>query len=175
MSLRFAIRRLLLDVVLLLGCVPVQSAPHGRERALPPGLTNALARDIALDLPESGLRQVHVLATKLEEDDRPLRVERALVLTELNRGRWEFWYLSRNPKGGRERSAWTPHYVTDSTQRGWKSLDHRPTAEDVEGFLKLSGWTFSAEPPFRLLRGEIFQEAWKSALGFQCPYRFPKR
>ena len=171
-------RRLPLGFLLLisgfLGVRPLDAAPKAREPAIPPGVTNAFARDIARDVPVSGLRKVHVLATLLKEDDRPWRVESALVLYELTRNRWELLYLSRNPKLDKPRSAWVPHSVMDSTQRPWKYFDHRPTASDVAEFLKLSEWTFAADPPFRLLRGEVFPSTWKTVLGFECPYTFPK-
>lgn len=155
------------------GAAGVAGEPARPRAAMPAAVTNDLAREIVRDLHPDGLRQAHVLAFKSQVDDRPLRVESALVAVELGRGRWELWHVARNPGADAKRSVWSPYSITDSTQRGWKSFDHRPTEKEVDAFLGLSCWTFGAEPPFRLVGGEVFKAGWKAALGFEPGHSFP--
>lgn len=139
---------------------------------VPAAITNALARDIVQDLHPDGLRQAHVLAFKSMADDRPWKTDCALVVVQLSRGRWELWHVARNPMHAKKRAPWYESTITDSTQRGSKVYDHRPTAADLRDFLKLSHWTFAGEPPMRLTHGEVYADTWKSVLGFTPDYHF---
>lgn len=140
----------------------------------PPGMTNVLAREIFGDRHFAGVRNVHILAFKSQVDDRPWWVDHALVVVEMSRGRWELWHLARNPRSNGKRSPWTESHVTDSTQRGSRSYDHRPTAADLKEFVSLSYWSFAADPPFRLIRGTVDDALCRAVLGFESGYRFPE-
>lgn len=139
---------------------------------IPVAVTNALARDILQEIHPAGLLRAEVLAFKSIEDDRPWRVDAALVVAELKHGRWELWHVARNTPAAGKRTQWSEYTISDSTQRGSQSVNHRPTAQDVRSFLKLSAWSFGPEPQFRLTRGELYPATWQSVLGFSPEYRF---
>ena len=150
----------------------VAASPKFIPLPVPAGITNALARDIVQDLHPDGLCQTYVLAFKSMVDDRPWQTDGALVLVQFSRGRWDLWHVARNPKQPGKRAPWYEFTLTDTTQRGSKVYDHRPTATDIRDFLKLSQWTFAAEPPMRLTRGEVYADTWKSVLKFTPEYHF---
>jgi len=192
-------RNLLVAVVSLAiaSCQPSQPSPAvergiatrrfaGADPKLPNGwqldAISSAVPDPDGDADWSAVGTVHVLAWKVSQDDRPITVERCLVLKEFAKpgaaSRWVLasvcqarpgvWFLSEvqyltAPEGGQPRHCvWVRHC---------KTFEARPTNTDVYAFMDEFEWGLAPRPGWRLLRGRVCTEVWRSVIGAE-PTRF---
>lgn len=183
-------RRLLLAI-----SVAVLSAIcTGKSVAYQPGrpIPNEVPRDwsleeIAKDTPPFGSDgRVYVLVWKVEEDDRPVRVESCLVLKVLDDKRG--YYLTHLwRRATAEKPEWRESmtHVTEMTEingtkRPWgrwlfhsKSFEHRPSNKDIYAALSFKevNWSFELERGWRYVRCGVCEKSWEEAIG-EKPIRF---
>ncbi len=141
---------------------------------------DSIARDLEQQFSEAfryrDVMASYLLAFKAEVDDRPVYVESALLAIELTNSEWRLVHACRNPKGDKaEERLWQVAEVNDAPFTGSRDYSHRPKGKEVEKFLRDTWWQFKASEDFRLLRGEVYSETWKTALGYAPNHQFPKR
>jgi hypothetical protein len=118
-----------------------------------------------------------VLTWKIEEeqlpegmDDRPLRIETAIMWLELSGHGWTLAHLYRYSQDGPSAAWQIP--VIKATRAveyvGERSYDHAPTRADLDQFLGNTRWRFEArDAGFKLLDSEVCREAWRTS--FEVP------
>ena len=143
--------------------------------------------EVARKTPPYGAEgRVYVLAWKVVEDDRPLRVESCLVLkvlaAESRLGRWCLAHLYRHP--AMDKPEWKLAYIDAAGKPGTKyfpslELHHvawfneRPGNKEVYAVLGLEdvNWTFELEKGWRLVGCGVCERSWQEAFG-EKPTRF---
>ena len=108
-----------------------------------------------------------VLAWQIDEDDRPLRVERALVWIAARDKRWILANLYRHPK---ESPEWHISRVYDVPYVGSQSYSAAPKRAQLDEFLKDSWWHFRLDSGWRSLGNEVCRDAWMRSFG-EAPWR----
>ncbi len=123
----------------------------------------------------------YVLAWKIEEDDRPLRVENCLVLCQLEKGRWSLMALFRHPKDEKPEWEQSRVHVTpeDPRRRGgyvWlsRTFDKRPSNKEVYDFMDEFRWRLGADEGFKLLGGKVCADTWEAVIKEKPTRLFPK-
>jgi hypothetical protein len=179
--------RLLLLVVC--GCIVLAShrewspaaASDGEARPPAPVTTKEIPgawrpKDIAdAAPPRSNAGPTHVLAWKVIEDDRPLRVEYCLVLKELKKptrdqGRWVLASLARNSAERKEWDFVTIYITPDPEGKNPPFIMHveeykdRPKNAEIYRFMDKYSWTLGAEAGWRLVDGGVCA-AWEKVVG----------
>jgi len=125
--------------------------------------------------PRSGPGPVHVLAWKVIEDDRPLRVENCLVLKELKKptksqGRWVLASLYRHPAESKQWNFVTVWHTPDAEFKSppftmyIEEYKKRPKNAEVHGFMDRFRWTLGADAGWMLIDGGVCA-AWEKAVG----------
>jgi hypothetical protein len=125
--------------------------------------------------PRSDDGPTHVLAWKIIEDDRPLRLEYCLVLKELknptkDQGRWVISSLVRNPAKGKEWNFVTiwispdPEFKNPPLIMHVEELKARPKNAEIHRFVDKYGWILGAERDWKLIDGGVC-EAWEKVAG----------
>jgi len=133
------------------------------------------AESIVRDLEYRDVKTPHLLAFKAEVDDRPLYIESALLAIELTNKTWRLVHVYRHPKERVEHfHHWKVAAVTDVPYTGSQDFDQRPTKAEVEKFIRDTWWEFRASRDFRLVRGQVYSDDWKRALGYEPKYEFKK-
>jgi len=139
------------------------------------GTNTATGEYIVRELEYRDVRTPYLLAFKAQVDDRPLYVESALLAMELTNKTWRFVHVYRHPKERVEHfHHWKVAAVTDVPYTGSQDFDRRPTKTEVEKFIRDTWWEFRASRDFRLVRGEVYSDTWKKALGYDPKYEFNK-
>ena len=114
-----------------------------------------------------------VLTWKIEEDDRPLRLETALVWLQGDKS-WTLTHLYRHPQDGPS-AAWQVSMVYDVPYEGQRSYDHAPTRADFERFVDATWWKFgSRERGWKLLDSEVCRDAWRAAFSVEPWHSYEK-
>jgi hypothetical protein len=129
--------------------------------------------------------RAYVLAWKVVEDDRPLRVESCLVLKELGAdagGGYFLAHLYRHPED--KKPEWNVSMTHVSGKEGtdvypgmmYTHLDRfatRPTNEEVYTALRFEevNWTFEIEEGWKVIGSGVCEANWQEALG-EKPTRF---
>ena len=131
--------------------------------------------------------RVSVLAWKVVEDDRPLRVETCLVLKDLGGEakdrRWCLAHLYRHPLD--KDPAWRlpPVWVSPPAPLGpekavvvdhFKRLKAKPGNKDVYDALGDVQWRFELEKGWKLVGCGVCEKTWEAATG-ERPTRFFER
>jgi hypothetical protein len=125
--------------------------------------------------PRSDDGATHVLAWKIIEDDRPLRVEYCLVLKEMKKPtkdqeRWVIASLVRNPAKGKEWNFVTIWITPDPELKNPPFIMHvekfkdRPKNAEVYRFMDKFGWTLGADADWKLIDGGVCA-AWEKVVG----------
>ncbi len=114
-----------------------------------------------------------VLAWKIEEDDRPLRIDAVLLWLRVDK-RWGLANLYRHPLDG-PNAPWHVSMVYDVPYVGEQTFDHAPNRSDLEGFLTDTWWNWEGRSGFKLLDGEVCPEAWKTAFGAAPWHHYTKK
>jgi hypothetical protein len=163
-------------------------AVYQRAAAVPNELPRSWSLgEIARQSPPYGTGgRVYVLAWKVMEDDRPLRVESCLVLKVLDaddgHGRWCLahlyrrplekepeWQLSMTHVSGAPGTKYFPGLMIHHSKRfverpGNKELYASLSVEDV-------GWTFEQEDGWKFVSCGVCEANWQAAVG-EAPTRF---
>ncbi len=126
---------------------------------------------------------VYVLAWKVEEDNRPLRVETCLVLKDLGEdnehGRWCLAHLYRHPLD-KDRTWQCPFWVSPPPPFGpekpatidyAKRFKTKPKNKDIYESLKDVQWQFALEKDWKLVGCAVSERTWEAAIG-EKPTRF---
>lgn len=124
--------------------------------------------------PRSDAGPTYVLAWKIVEDDRPLRVEYCLVLKELKKptkeqGRWVVASLARNPAKGREwnfETIWItpdPDFKNPPFIMYVEEYKNRPKNQDIHRFMDKYRWPLGADRDWKLIDGGVCA-AWEKVL-----------
>jgi hypothetical protein len=114
--------------------------------------------------PHSGSKTpqvARILTWKIEEDDRPLRLETVLMWIQVEQ-HWTLAHLYRHPQDG-PTAGWHISSVTDVPYRGTDAYDHAPTRADLEQFLKDTWWHFAPRDSFKILDSEVCRDAWRAS------------
>lgn len=115
--------------------------------------------------------EVRVLAWLIEEDSRPLRVDRALMWIHYE----NLWFLSnlyRHPLYADDRD-WHLNTVTDVVYQGKISFSHPPTQADLNAFLRATWWDFKPDNGFWFLAAQVCTDNWTATFQ-EAPWRsFP--
>src|SRR5262245_2458199 len=122
--------------------------------------------------------RVYVLAWKVKEDDRPLRVETCLVLKDLGgedeHGRWCLAHLYRHPLGKDNTWRLPPLWVSPPAPLGPEKpvdIDHakrlktKPGNKDIYDSLKEVQWQFALDKDWKLVGCAVCERAWEAATG----------
>jgi hypothetical protein len=127
--------------------------------------------------------KTYVLAWKIEEDERPLRLEHCLALkhTEEPGGdRWVIACLYRQPT---LRNLWqvavraaAPDmaFPERAELRQTEYFTSRPTNQQVYDFIDFVHWTFGADEDWKLIDGRVCEQTWTSAVGEKPTRDFAK-
>jgi hypothetical protein len=124
--------------------------------------------------PRSDAGPTHVLAWKILEDDRPVRVEYCLVLKQLKKptkkqGRWKVASLVRNPAQGKEWNFVTIWLTPDPELKNPPCIMHieeyksRPKNDDIYRFMDKYRWSLGADRGWKLIDGGVCA-AWEKVL-----------
>jgi hypothetical protein len=173
-------------VVLLASAASSAQAPQ--QEPVPNELPRSWnLEDIARKTPPYGAKgRVYVLAWKIMEDDRPLRVESCLVLKVLDEEkghrRWHLVHLCRHPT--EKKPEWELSMIHVSGGKGtkyypglWifhsKMLKDRPGNKDIYAALgdEDVGWSFGQEKGWRFVSCGVCEKTWQAAVG-ERPTRF---
>lgn len=163
--------------VVACGRVPPAATP-GKASTIP---TKELPKDWVLENivdampPRSDDGPTHILAWKVIEDDRPVRVEYCLAIKQLrkpteNQEQWVLASLAHNPREGKEWNFVTIWITPDSEAKNPPFIMHvkkyreRPTNAEINAFMDEFGWAFRADEGWTLIDGGIC-EAWEKVVG----------
>ncbi len=119
------------------------------------------------------VQTARVLAWEITEDDRPLRVERALVWIVFKNQRWTLTHLYRHPQDG-PAAKWHVSMVYDVPYAGSESFSAPPTRAQLDGFLKATWWHFKPERDWKLLDSEVCADAWKASFNAPPWHKYEK-
>lgn len=133
---------------------------------------------------DGGGDRVFVLAWKIIEDDRPLRVETCLVLKELGAesktGRWCLSHLYRHPLDKDNTWRLPPIWVSPPPPLGPEkavAIDHlkrfkeKPGNKLIYDSLKEVQWSFTLDDDWKLVSCGVCERAWEASIG-EKPSRF---
>jgi hypothetical protein len=170
---------------------PKPDVPVERVAAAAPGpITKELPmqwqKDDIVDAmpPRSDNGPTYILAWKIVEDARPVRVEFCLGLKQLNKitekqEKWVIASLVRNPAQGKDWNFGTIYITPDPDFKNPPFIMHvqeykeRPTTVDVNKFMDKFDWKFKAESDWKLIDGGVC-EAWEKSLGEKPTRSFPR-
>jgi len=155
MLLRYRLRTLLIVLALAPPLVWFVAWPLSVRTKEPPASWK-LAEIADAAPPRSDRGPVHVLAWKIVEDDRPLRVEYCLVLKQLaqptqQQERWSLASLVRVPSGDKEWDVVTwwmaldPEFKTPPLVMHQQHFRERPTNSDIYAFMDKCNWRLGAD------------------------------
>lgn len=164
---------------------PVSAAePKSEQAGLPAGWK---LTEIEKEMPPYGADgKVYVLAWKIAEDDRPLRVESCLVLKvlpdESEEGRWCLAHLYRHPLAKEPKWELSMTHVTgEPGTKYFPGLDimhverfkAKPNNKTIYGALdfELVNWKFELENDWKLVGCGVCEDAWQAAIG-ERPTKF---
>ncbi len=140
---------------------------------LPPewNVGEILAGAVVTERPET--MHPRLLAWHEIEDDRPLRIDEALVLYEMAGG-YGLTHVYRHPVDDRDRH-WHEYMVYDAGSfEGHHGYDHRPTPAELDAFLAATWWRFTPEQDYRLLGSGVWADAWIAAFGKAPWHAYPR-
>ncbi len=164
--------RRLLIVLAACGAQPPASV-HDRVAATPVASTDCgLPADWHLaDLAQASLDRdrppttqviaIRVLAWQQTIDDRPLRIDSALVWIRASSPHYTIAHLYRHPDDG---PLWQRSMVFDAP--GFEDeifSDKPPTHAELEDFLGATDWPFAAEDDFKLVASGVCASAWQAS------------
>jgi hypothetical protein len=143
----------------------------------PPVLPNELPDGWRLDeidqaTPPNGVRgTTYVLAWKIVEDERPLRVEECIVMKQLQEsdrgGGWVLADLYRHPTLKNEWRVATlttspdPTFKEPTEVRRWEIYEGRPNNKQVYAFLETVKWRLAADEGWKLVDGKCARQPGK--------------
>jgi hypothetical protein len=158
--------------------------PNSEQAGLPAGWKLA---EIEKEMPPYGADgKVYVLAWKIAEDDRPLRVESCLVLKvlpgESDEGRWCLAHLYRHPLAKEPKWELSMTHVTGEPGTKYfpgldihhvERLKARPNNKAIYAALGFEqvNWQFTLEDDWKLVGCGVCEDAWQSAIG-EKPTKF---
>jgi hypothetical protein len=117
--------------------------------------------------------KAQLLAWQIDEDERPLRVESALLWIESPGKRWMLAHLYRHPL--EKPAEWHISMVTDVPYVGVQSYAAAPRHKAVEAFLNATWWSFRPLGGFRSLGAEVCRDAWLHAFGEAPWHAYPTK
>ena len=135
------------------------------------------AESIVRDLKYSDrdTKSAYLLAFSVQVDGRSLHVESVLVAIEFTTKEWRLVHAYRHPRLKAARAlVWREMATLHTASMGPREFHGTPKEADVDQFLRDSRWEFRPIKGFRLLRGEVYRDTWKRALGYEPKYEFPK-
>jgi hypothetical protein len=132
------------------------------------------ATDSYVATPMERVKEAKMLAWKVIEDERPLRVHYCILWIRLNNpNEWVLVNVARNRYSLQPWSPWSrirqTYFTSDMANPFlfypfWiKFFDHSPTTPEIETFLVANQW--SSLEGFKLVDGEICTKAWKNVTG----------
>jgi hypothetical protein len=134
--------------------------------------------------PYSAGGTTYVLAWKIVEDDRPLRVEECLALKHLpDTGRSDHWVLASLYRHPTLRHHWEVSVLTAAPDLSFKERQQlrqsqdffgRPNNQQVYAFMDDAHWNLGAKPDFRLVDGRVCERAWQAGVGEKPTKFFPR-
>ena len=112
-----------------------------------------------------------VLAWQEQEDDRPLRIDEALLWIKSPAGGYSLLHVYRHPLEDGEHD-WRQSMIYDDWSfRGVDSYDAPPSHAELDTFLTATGWTFTTDgDDYRMLGAGVCADAWQAAFG-EAPWR----
>jgi hypothetical protein len=113
----------------------------------------------------SELKAARVLIWQTIEDDRPLRLDEAIVWTE-NGGAWTLAHIYRHPL--EEDRKWQVSMVFDAENYSpSRAYGKPPTHAELDKFLQDTWWKFDgrAEDGFKILGSGVCADAYQAAFG----------
>jgi hypothetical protein len=172
-----------LVLLLPLGAAWLRAGPE--VKSVPNELPRSWSlEEIAKETPPYGTEgRVYVLAWKIIEDDRPLRVESCLVLKVLDKNEgYELAHLYRHPAD--KKPEWQLSMTHVSGEKGTKyypglwihhceRFKDRPGNKELYASLSVEGvgWTFDQEKGWRFVGCGVCEKSWAEAIG-EKPTRF---
>lgn len=124
--------------------------------------------------------RVYVLAWQIVEDERPLRIERCLILLKLEKdtglGAWHLQHYYCHPSAKSPNWTISEWHVMDRLGRGeWKlgevSFKKTPTNKNIYDSLKAVNWNFGLEKGWRYVGCGVCEKTWASVVG-ERPIQF---
>lgn len=97
---------------------------------------------------------VVILKWKKESDDRPLYVESAIILADLD-GQYALAHIYRHPREENSRPKWRLSIVYDVPQIALELFNSRPSRKDLNRFEKGSWWKDVASEGFKLIDSAV--------------------
>jgi hypothetical protein len=161
------------------------SSVSPQEKRVPNELPRSWSlEEIAKQTPPYGTKDpVYVLAWKVIEDDRPVRVETCLVLKVLEKNEgYRFAHLYRHPAD--KKPEWGLSMTHVSGEKGTKyypgawlfhtsTFKKKPSNEELYAALSFEevNWSFSLEKGWKYVGCGVCEQNWKEAIG-EKPTRF---
>ncbi len=118
---------------------------------------------------------LRVLAWQVDVDERPLKVESALVWLAIHhtndKDGWMLLNLYRHPDDAPPGGApWQVSVVSDVPYKGFDAFPSTPTGADLDRFLQDSWWHFKPREGFKMTGKEVCVTSWKKSFG-KAPWR----
>jgi hypothetical protein len=153
----------------------------GGDECLPKGWTveqmlPAIPSDIEGHFPGILNPTAHVLAWKMEEDNRPWHVENCLLWVSGNNLKGnKRWALARLGRGWSERFKsdrinWDLYFIMDGHAHPFKVFERPPTNRDVYDFLEKAEWKFGT-PDWEIIDARVCRKTWMEVIG-EAPTKF---
>jgi hypothetical protein len=117
-----------------------------------------------------------ILTWRIDEDDRPLTVESAIVWLRFDgsgKRRWVLAHLYRHPRDSRPK--WLLSWVSDAPFTPRMEFDHPPQNAEVYEFLRETWWEFGPKDGFRLLDAAVCAGTWKAVIGQEPTEDYARR
>jgi hypothetical protein len=152
------------------------------------GITDGLPRSWSLEeiekqTPPYGAKgRVYVLAWKVMEDDRPLRVESCLVLKALDKNGYSLAHLYRHPAD--KKPEWCLSWLHITGEEGTKyfpgleilhckRFKNRPGSKELYASLSWEdvGWSFEQEEGWKFVSCCVCEKNWQAVTG-EAPTQF---
>ena len=153
--------------------VPVHnSVPVIAESCAPPA--DFLPAEMAKATRNGGGGEVRILAWQQTIDDRPLRIDSALIWTKSAGSGYGLAHLYRHPDDG-PGAPWHVMMIYDAPGFvGQESYAAPPTHAELDALVAESRWEFGPEQDFKLVASGLCADAWVKSF-YEQPWHAYKR
>ena len=169
--------------LLLLACshpAPPAPPPSNSTGATPQPDDCKLARDwLPAEMGRAGAAEetppkaadVQILAWKQDIDERPLRVDSALLVVTVNPKLVILTHIYRHPD---DHDGWQRAMIYDRPGfEAFLAFDRMPTRAELDAFLPATDWQFAASDGFRLVASHVCEQAWQDVFHARPWHAFP--
>jgi hypothetical protein len=112
-----------------------------------------------------------------EQDDYSTRLESALLLLDIGGGKWRLLITHREahyPKFDPRKWVLQIPSADGPPIPGSRDFAARPSATDVDTFIRDAGWRFQPVEGYHFTRAAIYSDTWQKILGYAPPYEIAK-